>query len=308
MSFSRNSMVKPRSEAVSGFRAALVAGLMFVLSAPSAFADDKGWVLTQKSAQLGDQYIYISPSGLKCVNPRAGFAMVSKAPDWNIIMYNDKTRVYYQTTLDNYKRQLASRGLTADLANRQWSRGQTNNIAGLRATQYVMRGGGKISHQGANGKIRTSTVSAADYWVSDEITVPPRLGDLLSSAYGLPTTQNVPLRLEMTDAKGPKRMLETYRMQALATIPSNYFECPGGYKAVQSDAEVMMNDEQKQMIEDMSREMGGGLESSSPQPSQPQYSPQPTAPAATQKTAAPASGGNDALSKLLDAYKKTQHK
>jgi hypothetical protein len=291
---------------VSGFRVAWLAAVFFVLSAPFAIADDKGWVLTQKSSQLGDQYIYISPSGLKCVNPRAGFAMVSKAPDWNIIMYNDKTRVYYQTTLDNYKRQLASRGLTADLANRQWSRGQTNNIAGLRATQYVMRGGGKISHQGANGKIRTSTVSAADYWVSDDITVPPRLGDLLSSAYGLPTTQNVPLRLEMTDAKGPKRMLETYRMQVLATIPSNYFECPGGYKAVQSDAEVMMNDEQKQMIDDMSREMGGGLESSAPQPSQPQYSPQPTAPAS--KTAAPASGGTDALSKLLDAYKKTQHK
>ena len=306
MLFSRNPMVKPRAQAVSGFRAVWLAAFLFVLSAPSTLADDKGWVLTQKSSQLGDQYVYISPSGLKCVNPRAGFAMVTKAPDWNIIMYNDKTRVYYQTTLDNYKRTLASRGLTSDLANRQWSRGQTNNIAGLKATQYVMRGGGTISHQTAKGKIRTSTVSAADYWVSDDITVPPRLGDLLSSAYGLPTTQNVPLRLEMTDAKGSKRMLETYRMQALATIPSNYFECPGGYKAVQSDAEVMMNDEQKQMIEDMSREMGGGLESASPQPTQPQYSPQPTA--ATPKPAASAGGGNDALSKLLDAYKKTQHK
>ena len=234
--------------------------------------------------------------------------MVTKAPDWNIVMFNDKTRCYYQTTLDSYKRTLAQRGLTSDLANRQWARGQSNTIAGMRATQFVMRGGGPITRMGSNGKPKTSTVSAADYWVSDEITVPARLGDLLASAYGLPTTQYVPLRLEYTDAKGPKRMLETYRMQA-TPIPPTYFQCPGGYKLVQSDAEVMMNDEQKQMIEDMSREMGGGLESPSPSPQQ-QYSPQPTAAPAVRPAQQPAAagGGTDALSKLLDAYKKTQHK
>jgi hypothetical protein len=306
VSFSRNPIRAPQANVLSGFWTVWLVIVFFALSAPFAKADDRGWVLTQKSLTLGDQYVYISPSGLKCVNPKAGFAMVSKAPDWNIVMFNDKTRVYFQTTLDAYKRTLASRGLTNDLANRQWSKGSNGNIAGLKATQYVMRGGGTFSRQGANGQKKTSTVSAADYWVSDDIQVPPRLGDLLSSAYGLPTTQNVPLRLECTDSKGSKRMLETYRMQALATIPNTYFNCPGGYKAVQSDAEVMMNDEQKQMIDDMSREMGGGLESS-PQPqSAPQYSPQPTS--APQPAASAGGGGNDALSKLLDAYKKTQHK
>lgn len=296
----------PLTKPGSGSWAVWLLSAIFVLSASSARADDKGWVLTQKSATLGDQYLYISPNGLKCVNPKAGFAMVSAAPDWNIVMFNDKTRCYFATTLDSYKRTLAQRGLTSDLANRQWARGQTNNIGGMRATQFVMRGGAGITRMGANGKAHRSSVSAADYWVSDEITVPPRLGDLLASAYGLPTTQYVPLRLEYTDAKGPKRMLETYRMQATA-IPQTYFQCPGGYKLVQSDAEVMMNDEQKQMIDDMSREMGGGLESPTPT-SQPQYSPQPTAAPAAQRQPAAAGGGTDALSKLLDAYKKTQHK
>ncbi len=302
MPFTRIADSKPQVQVTSGFWVVWLVAVFFALSAPSALADDKGWVLTQKSLTLGDQYVYISPSGLKCVNPKAGFAMVSKAPDWNIVMFNDKTRVYFQTTLDSYKRTLASRGLTSDLAGRKWSRGSGGNIAGLRATQYVMRGGGSISLVGANGKTKISTVNAADYWVSDDITVPPRLADLLSSAYGLPTTQNVPLRLECTDAKGQKRMLETYRMQTIASIPSSYFQCPGGYKAVQSDAEVMMNDEQKQMIDDMSREMGGGLESAP----QPQYSPPPVAP--QQPAATTSSGGSDGLSKLLDAYKRTQHK
>ncbi|HEY9679043.1 MAG TPA: hypothetical protein V6C76_13620 [Drouetiella sp.] len=291
MSVRRNQVCNPRSGSDRGILALTLVALLFGLSATSARADEKGWVLSQKSTTLGDQYMYISPNGLKCVNPRIGVAMVTHAPDWNITMFNDKTRSYYQTTLDGYKAKLAQRGLTSDLASRQWTRATSGTIAGMKATQYVMRGG-TIVRNSRNGA-KTSSVSAADYWVSDDIQVPSRLGELLSSAYGLPMTQNVPLRLESTDAKGPHNMLETFSMQ-VANIPTGYFNCPAGYKAVTSEAEVMMNDEQKQMFEDMSKDMGGGLEA-----------PRQAAPrAAAPQQAAPASGGNDPLSKLLDAYKK----
>lgn len=231
---------------------------LFALSAliPSsgALADEKGWVLTQKSTTLGDQYIYISPSGLKCVNPKAGFALVTKAPDWNIVLFNDKTRVYFQTTLDKWRQDLQSRGMTSPLAGRQWSRAGNANIAGMKATQYVMRGGGAI----ARGKSKKPPVNiqAADYYVSEEISVPSKLTDLLTTAYGLPPTANVPLRLNCQESGKPqKTLLDTYRSQQ-APIPISYFTCPGGYKAVKSDAEVMMTDEQRQMIEDMTKDMG----------------------------------------------------
>lgn len=74
--------------------AVILAFLAFAVAGPAARADEQGWVLTQKSQNLGDQYVYISASGLKCVNPKAGFAMVTRAPDWNIVMFNDKTRVF----------------------------------------------------------------------------------------------------------------------------------------------------------------------------------------------------------------------
>ncbi|HEY9715425.1 MAG TPA: hypothetical protein V6C72_18270, partial [Chroococcales cyanobacterium] len=197
-------------------------------------------------------------NGLKCVNPRAGFALVTCAPDWSVTLFNDKTRVYYQTTLDRWKQQLQSRGLTSDMANKSWAKAGSGNIAGLKATEYVMRGGSgnfQRAVHSAQHQRQAPPIQGAKYWVSEDITVPPKLADLMATAYGLPPTQNVPLRLNCTQAGREKILLDTYRMQS-SPIPISYFQCPAGYKAVQSDAEVMMNDEQRQMIEDMTKDLG----------------------------------------------------
>src|SRR5690348_5191195 len=72
----------------------------------AAQADDKGWVLTQKSLTLGDMYLYVSPSGFKFVNPKAGVNFVTRSPNWDVVMYNDKTKVCYSATLDTFKKQV----------------------------------------------------------------------------------------------------------------------------------------------------------------------------------------------------------
>src|SRR6185369_10116768 len=57
-----------------------VMACLFLQAAP-ALAQENGYVLTQRSKNLGDQYVYLSPSGLKCVNPREGLGLISRAPD-----------------------------------------------------------------------------------------------------------------------------------------------------------------------------------------------------------------------------------
>jgi hypothetical protein len=58
-----------------------------------------------------------------------------------------------------------------------------------------------------------------------------------------------------TDGGAKKTLLDTYRTQQ-APIPVSYFVCPTGYALAKSDAEVMMNDEQKQMFNDMAKDLG----------------------------------------------------
>lgn len=246
--------------------AALISAL-FISSFVPAPANETGWVLTQKSQTFGDQYLYVSPSGFKCVNPKAGIAFVTRAPNWDVVMFNDRTRVYFATTFDQWKRQIASRfnnERKQAMANCNWARGQAGNIAGLRATQFVMHGTNKGLQRIANKRSQhLSQVNSADYWVSEDIKVPPRLAELLADIYGLPPSTSVPLRLTYTvEGGGGRRVLDTYRCQS-CPIPVTYYNSPTGYAAVKSEVEVMADEETKQMIDDMARDLdskpsGGG--------------------------------------------------
>ncbi|MCC7528500.1 MAG: hypothetical protein IT342_08260 [Candidatus Melainabacteria bacterium] len=237
---------------------ALVAHLA-VSSAP-AQADDKGWVLTQKSLMLGDMYLYVSPSGFKFVNPKAGVNFVTRSPNWDVIMFNDRTKVCYSATLDTFKRQVTQNlpQRRDELGAGRWQRGTVSNIANLRATQYVMNdAAGVQARMAARGKKRVQQhLQGADYWVSEEIQVPPQLADLLSAMYGLPNTLNVPLRLSVTtQEQGTKVQLDTYRSQS-CPIPISYYSMPSGYRPVKSSVEVMADEDTKQIIDDMSKDLG----------------------------------------------------
>ncbi len=232
----------------------------FVVSSTPARADDKGWVLTQKSLTLGDMYLYVSPSGFKFTNPKAGVNFVTRSPNWDVIMYNDKTKVCYSATLDTFKRQVTQNlpQRRDELGAGKWQKGSVSNISNLRATQYVMSdAAGVQARVAARGKKRVQQhLQGADYWVSEEIQVPPQLADLLSAMYGLPNTLNVPLRLTVTtQEQGSKVQLDTYRSQS-CPIPISYYSMPNGYRPVKSSVEVMADEDTKQIIDDMSKDLG----------------------------------------------------
>lgn len=232
----------------------------FVVSSTPARADDKGWVLTQKSLTLGDMYLYVSPSGFKFVNPKAGVNFVTRSPNWDVIMYNDKTKVCYSATLDTFKKQVTQNlpQRRDELGAGRWQKGSVTNIANLRATQYVMSDAASVQARvAARGKKRVQQhLQGADYWVSEEIQVPPQLADLLSAMYGLPNTLNVPLRLTVTtQEQGSKVQLDTYRSQS-CPIPISYYSMPNGYRPVKSSVEVMADEDTKQIIDDMSKDLG----------------------------------------------------
>jgi hypothetical protein len=225
---------------------ALIVLYFLVPGSMTAIATEQGWILTQRSRQLGDQYVYLSEEGLKCINPKQGFGLVTQAPNWHIGIFNNKTKLYYTLSLDAWKQKLNFR--TKLPTNISWNKAETTNIAGLRATHYVM-------HNQATQEQGNSMLSA-DYWVADDIKVPPQLANMLSSVYGLPTMQNVPLRLAYTDTNGKvETVLDTYQQQS-APIPANSYTVPANYALAKNEAEVMISSENRQMINDIAHDLG----------------------------------------------------
>lgn len=245
-----------------------LAGLFSALC--PAFAGDRGWVLTQRSTNFGDAYIYISASGLKMVSPKLGCTVVTSAPGWSVSFYNDKTRQFYSTTFEKWTAELnqkfASRGQS--LAERPWARGTVGGVAGLKATQYTIRNASMSAKAGG----RRQSVNAADCYVADEIQVPSQVSAMISRAYGLPNTRSFPLRITLYTNNSPQTVLDTYRSQT-CDIPPTYFGVPAGYARVNSEAEVMMDDESKQILNDLASDSPGQGNNASvaPVPQQPVY-------------------------------------
>jgi hypothetical protein len=211
-----------------------------------AQADEQGWVLTQRSSSLGDQYVYISPSGVKIQNAQQGVGTIVKAPSWDVLFFNDKTKSYYLMSYGQWKTKLA--GNKSKIPHAAWSQGRSASIAGLRATQYVMKNSG--ASKGPNEWV------SAEYWVANDIKVNPKLSELLSTAYGTPDNSCVPLRLTYKTAAGKAgTSLDTYREQA-TSIPTSYFNGPNGYQLAKSEVDVMMTNEHRQIMDDIAKDLG----------------------------------------------------
>jgi hypothetical protein len=220
--------------------------LTFPVTGLKAQADEQGWVLTQRSTTLGDQYVYISPSGVKILNAQQGVGTIVSAPNWDVLFFNDKTKIYYPMSYQQWKTKLASN--KSKIPRAAWSPGRSGTIVGLRASQYVMK-------NSAAPRTPNDWVSA-EYWVANDIKVNPRLSELLSTAYGTPDNSCVPLRLTYKTASGKSgTSLDTYREQA-TSIPGSYFNGPSGYQLAKSEVDVMMTNEHRQIMNDIANDLG----------------------------------------------------
>lgn len=292
-------------------------GLIAVLAAAApAFADEPGWVLTQRSEQMGDQYIYVSANGFKWVNPKSGANVVTTGPSWTVTMYNEKSKMYYETTFDKWKAQIASTGgqRAAEMRSNPWVQSGSGVVAGVKATKYSMKRGSVASMaptKDGHLKKTMATVQGAECWVSDEIPVPAPVASMLSQAYGMPQTKYFPLRVTYVNGNRPGTALDTLNSKS-CNIPIGYYARPQGYLLARSQAEVLMDDETKQILRDMASELedsprsapsGGNNATPSPSPV-PTQATRP--PAATSPNSVQVGGMNldkDKLTRLLQQLK-----
>jgi hypothetical protein len=235
------------------FRGAFTSFFVMGTTMLPALSVDGDYVLTQRSLKMGDQYSYLTPYGVRLTNPRSGTSIVSKAPSWDIELFNDKTHLTGQISHDKYKHQIASTG-THEFISGQWERQKSPvTVCGLKCTEYKIKGTMQIAL--ANGARNTNTgVVGGVYIVYDGIRLAPGLTELMSIAYGVPNLDSLPMIMywEMSDGSHSSR-LETYRVDK-TKIPSAYFDKPNGYKMASSAELVMLTPDQLEMMEMMAHQ------------------------------------------------------
>ena len=101
---------------------------------PKALGEENGWVLTQYSKVLGNQYVYLSAAGVKCISPQNGVGWVSMSPNWNITFFNNKTNLYYPCSDTSWKVTVDKYKITP--SDIKWVKVSSGYIAKIKASEY----------------------------------------------------------------------------------------------------------------------------------------------------------------------------
>ena len=199
-----------------------------------AQAEENGLIFTQYSKAFGNQYLYLSTTGAKCINPEKGVGWVAMSPNWNITFFNDKRRLYYSCSYSTWKEIANKYKITP--SDIKWVKVDNSYIAKIKASEYKANNI-NINPQEQNKAMPMSLTC----WFADEIKVPDRLAQIINSVFGLSVSDSIPLRSYYDINNKVTMILDTYRQQQ-AKIPERTFYLPSSYKLARNLTEVILNE------------------------------------------------------------------
>ncbi len=238
----------------------LTAGFFFS-SASTYAADVRGWVLLQEQPHTGLWNIYLSAAGMAAVNKKMGCTLVTKAPQWNVVMYNDKTKVYFLSPLSEWKGaslKAASSGKSAAkqsaykqmLVEKKPKKLQDGKILGHKASQYL------------TDNLASTGLKKVEFWVTPDVQAPPELKTVFSKIYGvgLSSMAGLPLKVSYIDENGKRTPVFNTLEIADKQIPLSNFTYPSSYKRVDSEIAVLMDEKGREAMSSIMDDIGEGQE------------------------------------------------
>jgi hypothetical protein len=219
----------------------LVATALALFCALPASPADKhlvGWVVTQKSKLCGEMKVYLTKDAVKAFDAKTSTVLVSKAPDWKVLIFNTSSKTIYTSSFDRFK--------GYDRIDRQVMIGfkfgglplekkpGTDSVVGQKVNIYGTSAKTEKSYHERylKGEITGGSARRARLLVSSNWPVPPQPGVILSQLYGIAPTSGIPLQFECENQEGKKKLnLETRSIKNVA-IEARQFDCPSGYRRV----------------------------------------------------------------------------
>ena len=217
----------------------------------------KGWCLLQDNPHTGQWNVYLSSAGMAAVNKKMGCTLVTKAPQWNVVMYNDKTKVYFLSPLSEWKGASikASQGKTgkqqaykAMLVEKKPKKLKDGTILGHKASQYL------------TDNLASTGLKKVEFWVTPDVQAPPELKQVFSKIYGvgLSSMSGLPLKVSYIDENGKRTpVFETKKIDP-QIIPLQSFTYPASYKRVDSEIAVLMDEKGREAMASIMDDIGEG--------------------------------------------------
>lgn len=219
----------------------------------------KGWQLVQENPHTGIWRVFLSNAGMAAVNEKMGCTLVTKAPKWNVVMYNAKTKVYFLSPLNEWKgaqsslkqsaktRQAYSRATTS-LIEKPPKKIKDEVILGHKTSLYL------------TDNLVTTGLKKVEFSITPDIEAPQQLQTVFGKIYGVGLTKlkGLPLKVSYIDENGKRSPVFETRKIDKKEIPLSEFDFPNNYKRVDSEIAVLMDEKGREAMASIMDDLGEG--------------------------------------------------
>jgi len=234
-------------------------------SAPTSQTSTGGWILSQKSQVCGYIEVFVTAAAVKAVDGRTSTTLISKAPDWQVVVFNKSNKTVFTSPFEKFIGYGIS-GLQVQMGFKHGgipvSKTQlTGTAAGLPANIYATTPEYEkrsrehyLRKQVTSGMPRSARILTSKGWA-----LPSQPAVILCRLYGLGDTPEVPLEFHCLDQDGKDDGGLTTKSARKATIADKEFETPVGYTKVPTMEAVRIDAGGQTAMEDMLQGLDDGI-------------------------------------------------
>lgn len=218
----------------------------------------QGWKLIQDNPHTGEWVVYLSANGMAALNRKMGCCMVTASPDWNVVMYNDRTHVYFESPLAEWKGAKSSlksgkqahAGSAKPLVENPPKKLKEETVLGMKTTLYL------------TDNLVTTGLKKVEFCITPEIESPEQLRQVFGKIYGIGLTKlkGLPLAVSYIDENGKRSPVFITTKIERQAIPTAYFTFPKNYKRVDSEIAVLMDEKGRETMASIMDDLGEGSE------------------------------------------------
>lgn len=208
----------------------------------------KEWLLLQRHKEYGTHKVYLSADAVKLENASAGFAIISRAPDWRIVSFRPDDKVEYICPRSTYYEQNNFHPITAESEK-----------------HYIIRNSEPLDKI----PVRAYCTRHDEYSFAQGLPLAPEVGAFLCAYYmmrphpGIPTSANINIGPQKKEknfwlgSNDPWGVTNFLRSESIKEIPYNAkdFAEPNGYRLAKSikeiDSSAAARSGSKELLEDL---------------------------------------------------------
>ncbi|MDR3615144.1 MAG: hypothetical protein P4L53_16415 [Candidatus Obscuribacterales bacterium] len=198
---------------------------------------NSGWVLDANSNFAGTVSFQFDEEAARFHLDKMGLTMITKAPSWDVILYNEVNKNCLTMTYTKWQQRFKSTvnrhtaGATYTELPVEISK-HSEKILGFATDKYTLR---KVSQ-------KTHQSSKTECWVANEVQVPPHFAGILHILFQAPENiKGMPMRVEIPANGRQVPAIEVYKLQP-KTFSGDEFKPLTGYKKVKDEMALMLDD------------------------------------------------------------------